>query len=128
MKAIKISITAVSLLCLLLATCASKPRIQANATKPGTMVYFLRVVDRRSQAPVNQAKISVELNTAAKPHWSGVTDVGGFFQFTWDANHGSIQAHISVQAPGFASFDQNRSLIPDRLIELNREANDTDTH
>lgn len=120
---VKTSIMAASLVCFVLVACASRPRVQAR--KPTTMVYFLRVVDGESQAPVKEAKISVVLKTPAKPSWSGLTDAGGFFQFTWNAKHDRVEAHISVQAPGFASFENDSQMIPDKLIQLQRDRNDS---
>jgi hypothetical protein len=121
MKLLKIPITAASLICLVLAACASRTRIETPETKFQTIAYFIHVVDRKSKAPVGQAKVRVELQPPAKLHWSGFTDAEGFFQFTWDASHPPLQAYISVQANGFADFDEYKPLTPDKLIELSRK-------
>jgi hypothetical protein len=92
----------------------------ATTQKKSTRLYVIHVIDISSKAPISNAKVTVELDNAAKTKWTGSTDAKGLFQFRWDAVTASVKAHISVQAQGFSSLDDFNLLMEDRVFELTK--------
>ena len=105
---------------------APLPDLSTNEVAPNELqekkpakVYLIRVVDE-SKNPVVKAKVTVELANNTKAKWQGDTDSEGIFKFTWEPTNRPVQAHISVEAPGFWSVDDYNALAEDRLFQLKR--------
>ena len=98
----------------------SVPSVPHNTQDKGIRTYVIRVIDTQSKAPVNKAKISVQLDDSAKTKWGGYTDSKGLFQFKWLTTTQSVKAHISIEAQGFMTLDDYNVLMEDRVIPLTR--------
>jgi hypothetical protein len=98
-----------------------KPSPGTIANQKITHIYVIKVVDGKSKEPVAKANVTVELVNTARTKWGGHTDAKGAFTFMWEPNTRSTKAHISIQAPGFWSVDDDNVLADERIFQLKRD-------
>jgi hypothetical protein len=87
--------------------------------------HTIRVIDASSKAPVVKANVTVELkntssNAKRAARWQGRTDAKGSFAFICEMPNGSTKTHISIEAAGYWTLDDEFLLAEDRVFRLQK--------
>lgn len=109
-------------------THASEPQqapAQDNQGNEAKGRHTITVIDAASRAPVVKASITVKVrrafnNSKCAGHWEGHTDAKGGFTFICDVPNGSVRTHISIQAAGYWTLDDESFLAEDRVFQLQK--------